>query len=500
MKYFLIVLTAFVIVSCTKKQEQPNILFVFADQLRSHELSCYGGINIKTPNLDRLAQEGLQMTNAISTYPVCTPFRGMLMTGSYPMHTGIVCNDHPRRDALPSIAEACKAADYQTGYIGKWHLDGIGRTTYIPPERRMGFEFWQALECTHSYFESKYFENDSDELKQWEGYDAEAQTESAQNYIRNRDKNRPFFLMLSWGPPHDPYIAPEKYMKRVDPEKLVLRPNLKEKEIESELVTNMRFNLHNNIENKRTPERMNLADEEHVRKNMLHGYLASTLAIDDYLGELLKTLKEEKILDNTIIVFTSDHGDHLGSHRFKGKCTPFEESISIPFLIRYPEKILQKTISDALLAPIDMMPTILGMAGIDYPKIDGQDLSEVITNKRSDTRDEILIMGMTHLNTAALVNSLDTWRGLRTKQYTYARYEDQTSWLLYDNEKDPYQMNNLADNPQYSDLIEAFNKKLDLLLEEAGDEENTKNLYDKIIEEESTYLLRKLREVNPGRL
>ena len=162
MKYVLIVLTAFLLVSCTIKQEQPNILFVFADQLRSHELGCYGGMSIKTPNMDRLAQEGLQMTNAISTYPVCTPFRGMLMTGSYPMHTGIVCNDHPRRETLPSIAEACKAADYQTGYIGKWHLDGIGRTTFIPPERRMGFEFWQALECTHSYFESKYFENDSE--------------------------------------------------------------------------------------------------------------------------------------------------------------------------------------------------------------------------------------------------------------------------------------------------------------------------------------------------
>jgi len=143
-----------------------------------------------------------------------------------------------------------------------------------------------------------------------------------------------------------------------------------------------------------------------VRKNMLHGYLASTLAIDNYLGELLKTLEEEEILDNTIIVFTSDHGDHLGSHRFKGKCTPFEESISIPFLIRYPEKISQKTISDALLAPIDMMPTVLGMAGVAYPQIDGKDLSELITSRKPDTRDEILIMGMTHLNTAALVNSL----------------------------------------------------------------------------------------------
>ena len=499
MKYVLIVLTAFTLVSCAKKQEQPNILFVFADQLRSHELACYGGVNIETPNLDRLAKEGLQLTNAISTYPICSPFRGMLMTGSYPMHTGIVCNDHPLRDGLPSIAKACKAADYQTAYIGKWHLDGIGRTTYIPPERRMGFEFWQALECTHSYFESKYFENDSEEQKQWEGYDAEAQTKSAQNYIRNRDKNRPFFLMLSWGPPHDPYIAPEKYMKRVDPGKLILRSNLKEKEIENELVTNMRFNLHNNIENKRTPGRMNLADEEYVRKNMLHGYLAATLAIDDYFGELLKTLEEEEILDNTIIVFTSDHGDHLGSHRFRGKCTPFEESISIPFLIRYPEKISQKTISDALLAPIDMMPTILGMAGVSYPQIDGEDLSKVITHKKSDTRDEILIMGMTHLNTASLVNSLDTWRGLRTKQYTYARYEDQSAWLLYDNKKDPYQMNNLADDPEYTDLINEFNRKLDLLLKEAGDEENTKKLYDIIIEEKSTYLLRKLREVNPDR-
>src|SRR5210317_1348611 len=125
---------------------KPNIVFVFADQLRSHELGCYGNDQIHTPNMDRLAAEGVRFTNAISTHPVCGPYRGMLMTGNWPMKNGMVQTDHFLRNPSPYFAEVCKSAGYNTGYIGKWHLDGYDRQGYIPPERRLGFDYWKALE------------------------------------------------------------------------------------------------------------------------------------------------------------------------------------------------------------------------------------------------------------------------------------------------------------------------------------------------------------------
>lgn len=487
-------------VGCSPKPQKSNILFVFADQLRSQELSCYGGVNIKTPNFDRLAEEGLLMTNAISTYPICTPFRGMLLTGLYPLHSGISNNDHPLNPDLPSFAKACKEQGYNTAYIGKWHLSGLGRKTFIPGEYRLGYDHWQALECTHNYFKSMYYDNDAKEPDYWEGFDAEAQTKAAQNYIKSRDSEKPFFLTLSWGPPHDPYIAPQKYLDMVDSKKLVLRENVNEHEIADELHNNPRFAIPEKYIENHGRLRNNVKDEQWVRDSYAK-YLAATLALDDYLGDLIQTLEEEGILDNTIIVFTSDHGDHLGSHQFYGKSSPFEETISIPFLLRYPKGVKAKTVSDALLSPMDMFPTIFGFAKLNHSDVDGIDLSKVITNVEEDKRDAILLMNLTHFNNAALANGLDTYRGVRTRQYTYARYEDKTPWLLFDNKKDPSQLNNLANNPDNTELIDELNTKLDKLLEEAGDSENTKLIYDRIIKDNpKRELLLEFREANPNRM
>jgi len=486
--------------ACSNESQKPNILFVFADQLRSHELSCYGGKNIKTPNLDRLADEGLRMTNAVSTYPICSPFRGMLLTGLYPLHSGVSNNDHPLNPELPSFAKACKDVGYQTAYIGKWHLDGQGRSSYIPKERRLGYDYWQALECTHNYFKSLYYENDAMEPEYWEGYDAESQTRSAKEYIKNRDPDKPFFLTLSWGPPHDPYIAPKKYNDQVYADELVLRENLKEHEIVDELQNNPRFILPDKYV-ERYQKFRELARDEQIIRERYAGYLSAILSLDDYFGDLMKTLEEEGILDNTIVVFSSDHGDQLGSHQFYGKNTPFAESISIPFLLRYPKAVKAETVSDALLAPVDMFPTIFGLAGLDHAEVDGINLSKIVTGQSEDIREAVLLMNLTHFNNTSLINGLDTYRGLQTKQYTYARYDDGSPWLLFDNNKDPFQMRNLINDPKYGELIDQFNRKVDDLLIKAGDSENTRQIYDRIIKENpNRQMLLDLREVNPNKM
>lgn len=499
-KSILSLLTGLLLFSCTKAPEQPNIVFIFADQLRSQEVSCYGGQNIRTPNMDKLAEQGIRLNNAISTYPICSPFRGMLLTGLYPMNSGVTNNDHPLRDGLPSLAKACKEAGYNTAYIGKWHIDGRGRSSYIPPERRLGFDYWQALECTHRYFESKYYENDSDSLRQWPGYDAEAQTLSAIQYIKQRDKDKPFFMMLSWGPPHGPYIAPKEYMDAIDPEMLTLRPNVKSSVEADKLHTNPRFNIpeiYKPAHKQRILDEM--ADETATRKATA-GYLAATQAIDDYLGLLMDALKAEGLDENTIVVFTSDHGDQLSSHQFYDKNVPYEESISIPFLLKFPPKVKASTVSDVLLEPVDIMPTVLGLAGVPSPDIDGKDKSNIILEIEDDMCDAVLLMGLTHFNNTSLINGLDNWRGVRTKRYTYARYEDKSPWLLFDNANDPYQMQNLVGENKSQNLIKELDQTLDQLLLKAGDAEDTKALYDRIINENpNRTLLKMMRELNPGK-
>lgn len=498
-----LVVLGVIMIGCSSNHQnpdRPNILFVFADQLRSQELSCYGGVNIETPNLDRIADEGLMMTNAFSTYPICTPFRGMLLTGLYPLHSGISNNDHPLNTELPSFTKSIKKQGYNTAYLGKWHLSGLGREKYIPKPYRLGYDHWQALECTHDYYNSQYYDNDATESSVWEGFDAEAQTKAAQEYIKSRETDKPFFLTLSYGPPHDPYIAPQKYVDKVDIQTLVFRENVKEHEIADELQKDPRFVIPEKYIESYAKHRKKVKDEQWVRDSYAN-YLAATLALDDYIGNLMETLEEEGILDNTIIVFTSDHGDHLGSHQMYGKNTPFLESTSIPFLLRFPSAIKRKTTSDALLSPMDMFPTILGLADLEHSEVDGIDMSQVVTNKKADERDALLLMNLTHFNNTSLVNGLDTYRGVQTKQYTYARYEDGTPWLLFDNKTDPYQMNNLVGNTEYSSLIKELNVKLDGLLIEAGDCENTKQIYDRIIKENpKRQLLLDFREVNSGNL
>ena len=500
---FCLILASTILFACSstiEKTKKPNILLVFADQLRSQELNCYGGVNISTPNLDRLAEEGLKMTNAFSTYPICSPFRGMLQTGLYPLHSGISNNDHPLNPELPSFAKAAKETGYNTAFIGKWHLDGIDRTGYIPKERRFGYDYWQALECTHNYFKSQYFDNDDTEPSVWEGFDAEAQTRAAQSFIINRDPETPFLLTLAWGPPHDPYVAPQKYLDQVDPESLVLRENVNEHAVVDDLHTNPRFVVPENYLARVQMGRDNAKDERRIRERYA-GYLAATLALDDYFGRLLMTLEEEGIIDNTIIVFTSDHGDHLGSHQFYGKNTPFLESISIPFLLRFRAALDAKTESNVLMAPIDMFPTIFGMAGLDHQQVDGNDLSGVIAGKIEDQREAILLMNLTHFNNTSLINNLDTYRGVQTKRYTYARYEDKSPWLLFDNLNDPLQVKNLAGDPDYAELIAGLNEKLAELLQEAGDPEDTKMIYNRIIEENpNRQILLDFRKANPDKL
>lgn len=421
------------------KPARPNIVFVFADQWRAQATGYAGDSNAITPHLDKLAAESVNFTHAVSGQPVCSPYRASLLTGQYWLTHGVFMNDVPLRDEAVSIAEVLDGEGYDTAYIGKWHLDGHGRSSYIPPERRQGFQFWRAQECTHDYNRSCYFADD-DTPRQWEGYDAIAQTREAQGYIRDHVGKRPFALFLSWGPPHAPYdTAPEAYKEKIKPEAVALRPNVPE-------------------------------DHAATARHELAGYYAHIAALDTCLGELRNTLEETHLAENTIFVFTSDHGDMLHCHGFLKKQQPYDESIRVPFLLRYPALLGTKgrSVNTPLNAP-DIMPTLLGLCGIKVPDTaEGMDFSSALRRGETPQADAALLMCSAPFGQWTRKQGGREYRGIRTRRYTYVR--DLTGpWLLFDNEADPYQQFNLCGKPEQAALQNGLDQQLNLLLAKTRD-------------------------------
>lgn len=418
---------------------QPNLLFVFGDQWRAQALGYAGDPNARTPRVDRFAAESANFVNATAGTPVCCPFRATLMTGQEPLTHGVMLNDVGIiSDAVP-LAECFNRAGYQTGYIGKWHIDGHGRSAFVPPERRLGFQFWRGFECSHDYNRSFYYA-DTPERLTWDGYDAEAQTDCAIGYLRDRDPVRPFALFLSWGPPHAPYhTAPERFRAKYRPADVVLRPN-----VPAELADSAR--------------------------EQLAGYYAHIEALDECFGRLLDELDALGLRENTVVVFASDHGDMLGCQGGWKKQKPWEESVRIPFLVRWPGGKVQPSTIEPVLDSVDIMPTLLGICGVPVPAtVQGTDASPLLHGQDVPALDGALLA--CHFPFHQWHSSVGgrEYRGVRTTRYTYCRTLD-APWLLYDNQADPYQLTNLLGQPQMAAIQAELDALLDRKLARVGDE------------------------------
>jgi arylsulfatase A-like enzyme len=414
--------------------KMPNILFVFADQMRSGAIGCIGEENVKTPNLDAFAAEGTLFTNAVSNHPVCCPARATLITGLHSINHGLVINDQQIRNDHKSIAHYLNSEGYKCGYIGKWHMDCFDRGIFIPPgPRRMGFDdFWAVNECNHNYLNAYYYLNENPEPVWIEGYEPVAQTDLAIEYIQEKsNKGENFCLFLSWGTPHDPYRAvPKKYLDLYPEESIELRPNCSTK----------------------------------VDKGSIAGYYAHVTALDEQFGRLMSALKECNLQEDTIVVFSADHGDMLYSHNWLGKGVPWKESVNIPLIARWPGKIQAGRKSSALVGMVDLMPTLLGLVGIKTDRrVDGEDLSDVFLGDDSRApKSQLICMVM------AYGLGIRAWRGIVTSEYTYARFLDK-EWVLYNDKKDPYQLNNLISDPEYDSIRRLLKKELQEQLDKVGD-------------------------------
>lgn len=412
---------------------RPNVLVVLADQWRGTDQGWRGNHEVLTPHLDRLAVSGVAVPGAYANAPVCCPSRASLLTGQLPHRHRVVANDLPLPDGIPTIADALSDCGYRTGWIGKWHLDGLPRDKFVPPERRRGFAYWAGTNCTHDYFDGHYYTGADPTPVPFQGYEPEVQTELALRFLAEPD-DRPFFLFMSYNPPHDPYEdVPARYLDRVDLGELSVRAN---------------------------------AVDDPGQRTLLQQYYAGIAAIDDQVGRLTAALEELGQLSNTLVVVTSDHGDMLGSHGRWAKQVPHEESISVPLVLSWPDRLAPREIRDGVIGLVDLAPTLLGL--VDAPALPGtygRDLSDAIAGD-GPLRDAVLLLNAVSCD-AGHQQGVKEWRGVRTGALTYAREVDVgRPWLLFDNLHDPWQRRNLVGD---DDSVLRMDRLLDRMLAEAGD-------------------------------
>ncbi|MFO7616757.1 MAG: sulfatase, partial [Bacteroidales bacterium] len=383
------------LLACNHQENHPNVVFILTDQWRSSGFGFAGDSNVKTPNLDKFASEAARFNNAVSVCPVCTPYRGSLLTGRYPTSTGMFLNDACLPEEELCLAEVYKQNGYQTAYIGKWHLDGHGRLDYTPPERRQGFDYWKALECSHDYNRMPYYEGDLPEMKFWDDYSPYAVCEDAGRYVSSHAKDKsPFFLFVSIAAPHFPHqTAPDDLKELYPPDDIKVNPNV--------------------------PEELRAK----VQKE-LQGYYAHCTAIDRAIGRLLDQLKSLGLWDRTLIVFTSDHGEMMGAHGIPAtqKQVPWIESGGVPLLIHFPAaKRSKRQLFEMPVTTPDLSATLLNLSGIDLPgSFEGVSFARNLKSGRDDPGRGALYMSVAPF-AAVPKEAKREYRALKTARYTYVK-------------------------------------------------------------------------------
>lgn len=448
----------------------PNVLYVFDDEHRFQSMpgEPYAD-TINAPNIDAFRKANFSMERCISNYPLCSPYRGIFMTGLWPYQNGITRNWIELGTNFESIGHVFDKAGYRTAYVGKWHLSGPGHDrAFIPPgPHRQGFQDWHVWGAVDKHMSYSFtFNPDTGEKIQPTGYQATLMTDQAVKIIHEDHVDKPWMMVVSWHPPHFPVDdAPEEDEAYFANKKIALRPNVKTG----------------------VSDHGPVASTEAITK-FHQGYYAHIRAIDREFGRLLKALDDTGQADHTIVIFTSDHGEMAGSHGRMYKQVPFEESSRVPFYIRYPGVTPKSSASDTLFASIDIYPTLCGLAGIPLPPhVKGRDFSATLRGKSTPESEVVFLINQGLIEREEAPGSAKPvpvrgeegdpngggygppdFRGLRSKTHTYAVARD-GKWLLYDNVKDPYQQHNLVEDPSQKPLIDHYNTLIEGWLKEADD-------------------------------
>ena len=485
---------------------RPNILFIMSDDHASHAMSCYGSVINSTPNLDRIADEGMRFDNCFCTNSICTPSRATILTGTYNHINGVTTLATKMDNRLNTFPKMMQANGYQTAIVGKWHL-GQG-SAHWPT----GFDYWNILPGQGLYHDPVMVE--MGEEKVIPGYATDIITDRSIEWLDQRDMEKPFLLLLHHKAPHRPWDPDEKHAKMYDDVELPYPETFDddyatrsaaaaaaEMRIDRDMnYQDMKLKAPDGIDVRtKLPVPASLVDyelvdlegnvhtfssQEELKKwkyqRYIKDYLRCIASIDDNVGRILDYLDEHGLADDTIIVYTSDQGFFLGDHGWYDKRFMYEESLRMPFVIRYPKEIPAGTANEDIVLNVDFGQTFLDYAGIDEdPSMQGKSFRSMLSGLAvPDWRTGMYYRYWMH----GAHHQVWAHYGIRTKRHKLIYYYNDglgqegaldeihaPEWELYDLEEDPGEINNVYSNPEYADLVSTLKKEMHRLQDEVGD-------------------------------
>ncbi|MBL7111606.1 MAG: sulfatase [Bacteroidales bacterium] len=440
--------------SCNPKNEHivqgPNILFIMSDDHAKHALSCYGGNIDSTPNIDRLAEEGMMFNHCMVTNSLCAPSRAAILTGKYGHLNSVKIN---REDTFDNTQEHLgkwmTAAGYQTALIGKWHLRS----------EPTGFDYWKILPGQGEYWDPEMIETGKKSVNK--GYVTNIITDETINWIKNRDKNKPFFVMTHHKAPHVDHHPGNKHKHLYTNVDLPIPENFHDdfstrKARHESILRWTSFDSINVWDRQGDPPAglTNRQYREWCYQNFFKGYYRVCESLDENVGRLIDFIDDSGLKENTIVIYISDNGFFLGDHGWYNKMWMYEESLHIPFVIRYPKEIKPGTINDDLVMNIDFAPTFLDYAGIAIPDdIQGSSIRQLFTgNTPASWRKTVYYRYFDR--------HIEQHYGIRTNKYKLIYYPGLKDYELFDLELDLHEMNNVFDDQAYSEIAEMLKAEL----------------------------------------
>ena len=497
-------------VSCSSSNKRPNIIFIMSDDHAEQAISCYGSKLIQTPNIDRIANEGIQFNNSFVTNSICAPCRAVLLTGKYSHVNGLKDNRDTFDGSQQTFPKLLQKAGYQTAIIGKWHLKSTPT----------GFDVWKILRGQGQYYNPTFY--DQNEEKQVDGYVTDIITDIAIDVLENREKNKPFCLLVHNKAPHRNWMPNLKYLKEYENVELPLpetfyddystrsaaakeadmrienmflgfdlkvNPNDFDKDTGSggsgKVTGEKRSGYLDRLTNEQKKtwdahydkisadyRKANRKGKELLKwkyQRYMKDYLRCILSVDENVGRLLNYLDESGLAENTIVVYTSDQGFYLGEHGWYDKRFMYEESLSMPLVMRYPKEIKSGQVSDDMVLNLDFASTFLDYAGVDIPAdLQGESFRSLAQGKNpADWRTS---MYYHYYEYPHGWHSVKRHYGIRTERYKLIHfYNDIDAWELYDLKKDPHELNNVYDSSEYAKLVKELKEELDRLRDKYGD-------------------------------
>ncbi len=495
-------------------ENRPNILFIMSDDHAAHALSCYGSKINQTPNLDRIANEGALFKNCFCTNSICEPSRAGILCGTYNHINGVTTIGAHIDNTLPNVAKELQADGYQTAIFGKWHL-GEAKENFPT-----GFDEWCILQGQGPYFDPEMVHNGTKE--QFTGYTTDIITDMTLDYLKERDQNKPFFIKYHHKAPHRNWLPDDKHKDMYKDVEIPLPETLFDdysnrsnaaKEAKMRITTNMNYSdikvvPPKDIDNKsqlthggyaiphpddltgfylipeETGEKVYFKNHEELinfkYQRYIKDYLRCIASVDDNVGRVLDYLQAEGILDNTVVIYTSDQGFFLGDHGWYDKRFMYEESLRMPFIVRYPKEIKAGTVIDEIITNIDIPATFVDWAGMKKPEyFQGYSFRPLLDGTVPEGwQQSMYYRYWMHLSD----HYVSAHYGVRTKRYKLIYYygealnqpstideSKQPEWEFFDLEKDPKELYNAYNKLEYAETIKELKDELHRLQAELKD-------------------------------